>query len=139
MPEQLVATRLAGVQVLGADFESAPVHGLALEGAGGGAGTGRVGPNFGQGRGGPWVVGVATLTTGRLTFEASGINRLLHGGELDFDLDLREVLSVATRPAGLGSVAVVSLPGAELLVHCVGAGQFAEQVDKAARDARRGG
>lgn len=138
MGERVVASRLAGVLVSRTQRVVAPVMDLALEGVGGmRPSTDGILPWAGRFGGGMWIGGRITLTTRRLHFAADALNRMLHSGPTEVDLDLREFLGTSVQ-GGLLPTVVVVLPGAELWIRCLGARRLADEIDQAVRDAHSG-
>lgn len=132
MDEPVIASKLASALVNQAAF--APGLEFALDSGGRiPVGTDHVVKWFQQFYGGVWVGGRATLTARRLHFAANQLNRMVHTGTLEVDIDLREVMDVALRQGWVTGIVVVWLPGAELWFRCVGAGAFRDQIADAVR------
>ena len=138
MDEPVIASKLASALVSRAEF--APGLEFAMDNVGGfPVGTDQVIQWFQQFYGGVWVGGRATLTPHRLHFAANQLNRMVHSGTLEVDIDLREVMDVSLRTGWVAGIVVVTLPGAELWFRCLGAGTFCDQVTDAVRGCRRSG
>lgn len=140
MDEAVIATKLADALVSRAEL--APGYGFALGGGGSGGlpvGTDDVIKWSRQFQGGLWVGGRATLTTRRLHFAANPLNRIVHSGPLEVDIDLRDVLDVSTRQGWVAVIVVVTLPGAELWLRCFGARAFSDEIAEAVRACHGGG
>lgn len=132
MDEPVIASRLASALVSQAVF--APGLEFALDNGGGiPVGTDQVIRWFQQFHGGVWVGGRATLTQRRLHFAANQLNRMVHSGTLEVDIDLREVMEVSMRPGWVAGIVVVRMPGAELWFRCFGAATFHDQIATAVR------
>lgn len=135
--EEVIATKVVNALMAEPVMAVHPGVALAAEGVGGiPPGVELVVDAFRRRWGGLWVGGRATLTTARLTFRANGVNRVLHEGQVDAELDLRAVLRVDLEPGFLTEIVAVTIPGAVFKLRCWGARDFAAQVDAAVRAAR---
>lgn len=132
MPEQVIASKVANALVVEAEMAMGPAAEVALS-------PNRAVENpvewFRRFNGGLWVGGRATLTTQRLRFEANSLNKMVHSGPMEVDVELRHVVDVSVRRGLFTSVIHVLLPGADFQLRCYGARAFAEQI----REAMRGG
>lgn len=126
MAEQVIASKAANAQVLEAEMALEPAAVLALRGHD--AAVDGVVEWFRSFQGGLWVGGRVTLTNRRLHFEANSLNKMVHAGPMEVDVDLRHVVDVATKRGLLGGVVQVLLPGAVFQLRLWGARGFAEQV-----------
>lgn len=134
MSEQVIASRMANAQVAEAEMAQEPAAVVALRGQD--AAVEAVVEWFRSFQGGLWVGGHATLTDQRLHFEANSLNKMVHVGPMEVDVDLRHVIDVAVRRSPLATTIHVLLPGAVFRLRCWGARGFAEQVRDAVRAAR---
>ncbi len=132
MDEPVIASKLASALVNQAVL--APGLEFALDNGGRiPVGTDQVVKWFQQFYGGMWVGGRAVLTPSRLHFAANQLNRIVHSGTHEVDIDLREVMDVSLRQGWVTGIVVVGLPGAELWFRCLGAGTFRDQIADAVR------
>lgn len=76
----------------------------------------------------PWVGGRVTLTARRLHFAADPLNRMVHTGPMEVEVELRGVVDVAVRQGLAAGTVQVLLPGAALELRCLGARAFADDV-----------
>lgn len=134
MSEQVIASRTATARVVEAELAMEPAAVMALRGR---ENTVDAVLEWFRGFSGvPWVGGRATLTERRLHFEADSLNKMVHVGPTEVDVDLRHVVDVAVKQGLAAGTIDVLLPGAVLQLRCLGAQRFAGQVRRAAAECR---
>ncbi|MBO9497945.1 MAG: hypothetical protein J7496_02760 [Novosphingobium sp.] len=92
---------------------------------------------FSRHYGGLWVGGKVTLYDDRFVFEPNAMNQFVHqnGEALCFDVPLREIETVKTRPGLLTDIIDIEVSETQVSVRCFGAKKFAERIRTAMMEA----
>lgn len=133
MSEPMIASRTATARLVEAGMAMEPAAAVALRREGGVDGVLDWFRGF---TGVPWVGGRVTLTARRLHFAADPLNRMVHTGPMEVDVELRGVVDVAVRQGLATGTVQVLLPGAALELRCLGARAFADEVRAAVAGCR---